>query len=95
MKSLHLLITGRVQGVGFRDWLIREAKRLSLSGWVRNIGADTVEAIIAGPDEAIDLCLQRCWRGPALAEVTDIHIEEAPPPAEPGFARRSTIPPDR
>src|SRR5580658_7970355 len=74
MKSLHLLITGRVQGVGFRDWLIREAKRLSLSGWVRNIGADTVEAIIAGPDEAIDLCLQRCWRGPALAEVTDIHI---------------------
>jgi acylphosphatase len=91
MKSLHLLITGRVQGVGFRDWLIHEAKKLGLAGWVRNFDSDTVEAVISGPEEAIDLCVQRCWRGPSLADVTDIRVTETPPPAEPGFLRRSSI----
>jgi acylphosphatase len=91
MKSLHLLITGRVQGVGFRDWLIHDAKKRGLTGWVRNIGSSSVEAVISGPDDAVDLCVQRCWRGPALAEVTDISITETAPPSEPGFTRRSTV----
>jgi acylphosphatase len=91
MKTLQLLISGRVQGVGFRDWLVSEAMQLGLSGWVRNSGFDTVEAVISGPTEAVDLCIQRCWQGPALAAVANITIAEAAPPAETGFARRSSI----
>ena len=57
MKALHLLITGRVQGVGFRDWLIQEATARGLTGWVRNVNRDKVEAVICGPDEAVELCV--------------------------------------
>ena len=91
MKSLHLLITGRVQGVGFRDWLIHEATRRGLTGWVRNVNRDKVEAAICGQDDAVDDCVQRCWQGPSLAEVNNISITDAPPPEEAGFRRRSSI----
>lgn len=95
MKTLHLLITGRVQGVGFRDWLIHEAAQFGLTGWVRNRGSDQVEAVISGPGDAVDRCVQRCWTGPALAAVNNIHISEAPPPREPSFTRRNSIASDR
>jgi acylphosphatase len=91
MKSLHLLITGRVQGVGFRDWLIHEAVKRDLTGWVRNVNRDKVEAVICGRDEAVDECVQRCWHGPNLAQVNDISITDAPPPDEARFARRSSV----
>jgi acylphosphatase len=90
MKTLHLLITGRVQGVGFRDWLIGEASPLGLTGWVRNLGTDTVEAVISGAPEAVDICTQRCRRGPSLADVHDIIATPAPAPSETGFTRRAS-----
>jgi acylphosphatase len=88
MKATHLLITGRVQGVGFRDWLETEAKRLGLDGWVRNIGHDTVEALIAGDAGAVEECARACRRGPPLARVETITDNIAAPPAEPGFFKR-------
>lgn len=91
MKTLHLLITGRVQGVGFRDWLIQDATQLGLTGWVRNKDSDVVEAVISGANEAVDLCVQHCRQGPALAAVNDVSISEVPPPSEPGFTRKSSI----
>lgn len=91
MKALHLVIQGRVQGVGFRDWLVHEASQLGLSGWVRNRELNRVEAIISGPAEAVDLCVQRCRQGPALAIVSHIDISEASPPREPGFTRRISV----
>jgi acylphosphatase len=91
MKSLHLLITGRVQGVGFRDWLVHEATQRGLTGWVRNVNRDKVEAVIAGPDEAVDDCVQHCWRGPNLAKVNDISIMDAPFPGDSGFTQRSSV----
>jgi acylphosphatase len=91
MKALHLLITGRVQGVGFRDWLIQEATARGLTGWVRNVNRDKVEAVICGPDEAIEHCVQHCWRGPVSAKVNDISITATTPPGTPGFTRHSSI----
>jgi acylphosphatase len=92
MKATHLLITGRVQGVGFRDWLVAEAQRLGLAGWVRNVGRDSVEALIAGDPGAVEVCLQACRRGPHLAAVESVTETMAVPPTEPGFAIRASLP---
>lgn len=92
MKTMHLVITGRVQGVGFRDWLVAEAQLLGLSGWVRNVGRDAVEALISGDPGAVQACLQACRRGPRMASVQNITEKIAEPPAEPGFVKRASLP---
>jgi len=88
----RVLITGRVQGVGFRDWMLAEAGRLALSGWVRNVGDDIVEALVAGEKEAVLACLLTCRRGPPLAAVENVIDARADPPAEAGFHRRPSLP---
>jgi len=85
VKALHLLIAGRVQGVGFRDWLVRTAMAADLQGWVRNRTDGRVEALLAGPPDAVDSVLAACHAGPRAARVTDIEAVHAEPPAEPGF----------
>jgi acylphosphatase len=92
MKAKHLIITGRVQGVGYRDWLVAQATRLGIAGWVRNAGHDTVEALLAGDPGAVEECLRACRRGPPAAEVATITDEIAEPPAEPGFFKRPSVP---
>lgn len=91
MKHVHLLITGHVQGVGFRDWLVRKAAKLRLAGWVRNVGTDTVETVLSGEDDAVDACVELCRHGPSLARVSHVSITEAAAPEESGFTRRSSI----
>lgn len=70
-------VTGRVQGVGFRDWTAREARRLGLEGWVRNRPDGAVEAVIAGGGEAVSAMLEAFMRGPASAAVADVAWEPA------------------
>ena len=91
MKAKHLVITGRVQGVNFRDWLVAEAQRLGLSGWCRNAGHDAVEALVAGDADAVEECLRSCRRGPPAALVEAITDRLAEPPAEPGFVKRASV----
>ena len=69
MSALHLRIYGRVQGVGFREAMRKEAQRLGIHGWVRNCTDGTVEAIIAGDDVAIPSMLSWCRTGPPIARV--------------------------
>lgn len=88
MSARRVLISGLVFGVGFRDWMVAEARRLGLSGWVRNRRDGTVEALIDGDNAAVDEMLRLCRRGPLLAEVSAISEELAEPPTEPGFTRR-------
>jgi acylphosphatase len=85
LTSLHLLIQGRVQGVGYRDWLV--AKANGLRGWVRNLGADNVEAVICGEDGAVTSCVAACHTGPRFAAVHNILTTPCPPPDTEGFAR--------
>jgi len=92
MSTLHLLITGRVQGVGYRDWLVEQASRLHLTGWVRNAGHDHVEALISGDDEAVQACLQHCYQGPPIARVDTIAHNPADTPVEQKFVKRPSIP---
>ena len=72
MNARHLRIEGRVHGVGYRDWLVREASRLGLYGWVRNRRDGSVEALVAGDEASVRSLLSSCRRGPALARVDRI-----------------------
>ena len=90
MNARLLRIAGRVQGVGYRDWLITEARRHGLWGWVRNRRDGSVEALIAGEEDALQAVLTACRRGPSLALVESIEEQFAEPPEEPGFSRRPT-----
>lgn len=87
MSAKRLIIAGRVQGVGFRDWMVRRAQGLGLDGWVCNRGDGTVEALVAGDTDAVEELARLCRRGPRLAEVTSITEELAEPPDQPGFHR--------
>jgi acylphosphatase len=75
----RVLIRGEVQGVGFRYWTRRTATARGLQGWVRNRRDGTVEAVFAGPEQAVAEMIALCRRGPDMARVDS--IEEAP--AEP------------
>ena len=90
MKAHLLRIEGRVQGVGFRDWIRREAERLGLQGWVRNRRDGSVEALVAGQEAAVQALLTACRRGPPQARVERITETLAEPPDEPGFRRLPT-----
>ena len=89
MKALRVVITGRVQGVGYRAWMVREATRLGVQGWVRNRRDGAVEALLAGEIAAVQGLLLLCRRGPFLARVDAIAEEFADPPEEPGFRQRT------
>jgi acylphosphatase len=67
--SLHLSISGRVQGVGYRDSLRMVAQALNVTGWVRNRSDGTVEAIVQGAEEDIERVVAWCHNGPPGANV--------------------------
>ena len=71
----RLTITGYVQGVGYRDWTITTARRLGLSGWVRNRTDGAVEALIVGDDNRVGEMIDACRRGPSMARVDNLDIE--------------------
>jgi acylphosphatase len=77
-RVMRLMISGRVQGVGFRMFVEDEAARRGLRGWVRNRRDGRVEATFAGPPDAVDSMIEACRRGPPAARVdaVDVHEEE-------------------
>ena len=85
MNAKRVVIAGRVQGVGFRAWMVHKAAELGISGWVRNGADGTVEALIAGDVASVEELSRLCRRGPRMAEVSSIDEELADPPEEPGF----------
>jgi acylphosphatase len=79
MQARRWLIRGRVQGVGFRRFVQREAVELCLNGWVRNLDDGRVEAFAQGAAGALDALQGRLWQGPRWGEVRDVEaLEEAP-----------------
>ncbi len=79
-----------MQGVGYRDWMVRTARRLGLSGWVRNRADGTVEALVHGPADDIVALVEACRVGPPAAAVTATRREPAAPPDRSGFHRAPT-----
>jgi acylphosphatase len=90
MRARLLRIEGRVQGVGYRDWMRREAERLGLQGWVRNRPDGSVQALVAGEEGAVQELLIACRRGPLMARVDRIDEALTEPPGEPGFRKMPT-----
>jgi acylphosphatase len=78
MKRVSVLIRGYVQGVGFRASCQREAVSLGLTGWVRNRWDGSVEALLEGPEEAVDQMIEWCRQGPPRAEVSSVEVTPAP-----------------
>lgn len=85
MIAKLLLIQGRVQGVGYRNWMVDKARELGISGWVRNRADGAVEALISGDVAAVEELSRLCRRGPRLAEVSSITEDLAEPAVESGF----------
>lgn len=90
--ALNLLISGRVQGVGYRAWAVRQARALALSGWVRNRLDGTVEIAVLGDAAAVESFVALCRRGPPAAHVNGVakseqRAEDLPYP----FAERPTV----
>jgi len=73
----HVMIRGRVQGVGYRYWVEQKAMARSLEGWVRNRRDGSVEAVFAGPADAVSGMIALCRRGPASARVDAVAEEPA------------------
>ena len=78
-KRVHVIVEGRVQGVFFRAYTSDEAKKLSLTGWVRNRPEGTVEAVVEGDAGAVDTMLRWFNQGSPGSKVTEVHVSEEPP----------------
>ena len=76
--ATRLVITGLVQRVGYRQWMCREAERLGLTGWVRNLRDGSVEAVIDGTPQAMREMIARARQGPPAARVASVRTEEVP-----------------
>ena len=87
---MRLLVSGRVQGVGFRDSTRQVAERLGLGGWVRNLGDGRVEAVFEGPAVEVARAVAWCEGGPPWAHVDGVEVERAEPIGETSFRVRST-----
>ena len=79
LRRVHVLITGRVQGVAFRDFARAKAQELGLVGWVRNVRDGRVEALFQGPPDRVESALAWCHEGPPEAEVKDVHTHDEIP----------------
>jgi acylphosphatase len=79
VQSRRFLVRGRVQGVGFRWFVEREANALGIAGWVRNRADGTVEVLAMGAKEQLSRLYSRLRQGPRAARVDEVEIEDAQP----------------
>ena len=71
----HIVITGKVQGIGFRYWLYKAAIQRNIGGWVRNKISGEVEALIIGNDENVNDLIKLCEKGPTFSKVTKVKVQ--------------------
>lgn len=84
----RVVVSGRVQGVWFRDTCRREALARGVRGWVRNLPTGEVEAVFEGDEAAVDAMVAWCHHGPPRAVVTGVRVTDEPPRGEAGFSVR-------
>ena len=89
-KTIRLRITGEVQGVGYRMWMIRSAGSLGVRGWVRNRSDGSVEALATGAPDAVAALIEACRQGPRAARVAAVTVSDAEDDGSRGFGARST-----
>ena len=75
MKSVHIIITGVVTGVGFRWWLKKEAEKRNIYGFVKNRTENEVEAVFLGENKSVDELVKLARKGPSSARVENLSIQ--------------------
>lgn len=91
-RVVHIVVRGRVQGVGFRAFVEEEAAARALSGWVRNRREGSVEAVAAGPAEVVDQLIDAIRTGPPSSRVDTVDVEEADESALSGHKAFTLLP---
>jgi len=91
LTHLRVRIEGFLRAVGFRNYVIGEARRLGLDGWVRNRSDGTVEALVSGETKTVEAFVAACMKGPPGSQVKNVDLFKAEPPAEKGFHRRPSV----
>ena len=71
----HIVITGKVQGVGFRYWLYKAAIQRNIDGWVKNKISGAVEALVIGNDTDVNYLIKLCEKGPSSSKVTKVKVQ--------------------
>ncbi|WP_176591149.1 acylphosphatase [Sphingobium sp. EM0848] len=84
----HLMILGRVQGVFYRNWTVEAASKLGLAGWVRNRIDGSVEALVEGPQDAVEQFIALAHEGPPAARVARIDSQDMAPEGLTSFQKR-------
>lgn len=78
MKRLHLIVSGKVQGVFYRDFVRREAEKLGIKGFVRNLSDGTVEVVAEGDETILKKLVAACRKGPLMAFVKSVDVKDEP-----------------
>jgi acylphosphatase len=81
----RVFVSGRVQGVWFRESCRDQAVAVGVSGWVRNLHDGRVEAVLEGPSAAVERVVQWCREGPSRARVDEVEVQVEVPVGESGF----------
>ena len=76
IRTVRVIVTGRVQGVGYRAWVEREAIARNLCGWVRNRRDGSVEALVSGAVIVVDAMTEACRSGPQMAMVENVTVAD-------------------
>ena len=84
----RIVVSGRVQGVGYRNWMICAARDLRLRGWVRTLNGSAVEIHATGEEEAMAVLIEACHQGPRLAQVDHVDVQPAEDMGWKGFTKR-------
>jgi acylphosphatase len=78
----HIFVSGRVQGVYFRAHTLRQAQKLKLSGWVRNLWDGRLEVVFEGEEKAVQQAVNWCHVGPSTAQVSGVEVQYEQPTGE-------------
>ncbi|MFP3907508.1 MAG: acylphosphatase [Acidimicrobiales bacterium] len=84
----HVIVSGRVQGVWFRDSCRQRAEELGVAGWISNRPDGRVEAVFEGPSDAVEAMVDWSRHGPPRARVGDVEVADEPPDGLDGFSIR-------
>lgn len=75
MKQAHVFISGKIQGIGYRQFVKGNARTLGITGWVQNTEDGGVEAVFQGEEDMITVLIEQCKKGPFMAEVEHVGFD--------------------
>lgn len=84
----RIVVSGRVQGVGYRNWTMGAARDLGVRGWIRTMNGSSVEIMATGGEEEMAILVEACHQGPRLARVEAVDVQPAEDAGWKGFSKR-------